>query len=355
MNSISSKISDKIDLDTSDSQVLNIYGFRVKCLAHEKELLTKLLRPFKYFKVKNDIIGNFDFTINIKTEKPDYSIFPPLSNSFSTPRNIVYSSSEYKVVDYFGKGVVVEESEDCRFLLISSDINFLQEAFYLLIMSLFGKYCDRNKMMRIHALCLSYKNVALLLPMPPGSGKSTMAMALLQNKNFKLISDDEPILKRDGKIYPFPIRIGTLDSQKIEKIPSEFVYEINRMEFGKKYFIDYDFWGKQLEQNAHEDYILLVGRRILNGRSKISETSKTKAMKTVIRDAVIGIGLYQGVEFVFKNSPWEILKKISTALMRLKLAFRMVNRSSSYEFILSQDISENVETLERFLESKLDK
>ena len=47
---------------------------------------------------------------------------------------------------------------------------------------------------------------------------------------FKLISDDEPLLDTSVYIHPFPTRIGTLDKRKIELIPPEYVYKIDRME-----------------------------------------------------------------------------------------------------------------------------
>lgn len=233
--------------------LIDIYGLVIECKTESDELINQLQRPFNLFR-KED--GKPKVQIIIKEEKPPYQTFPTLTASFLTPRNIVFKNHEYKIIDYFGKGVVVENNDHTSYTVYSIDRNFLQEVFYLLVVSLFSQHCDRNKMLRIHALALSYKDMAILLPI-------TLAVAMLEEDDFKLISDDEPILDKDGYINPFPIRIGTLDEAKIKKIPVQFVYSIDRMEFGPKYFIDIEYWSDKLEQRKLNKSILFVSKQQL--------------------------------------------------------------------------------------------
>ena len=326
---------------------IELYGLTVKCKAESNNFACQLIRPFKYFLKKGD--GKCQVTIEIKETDPPYETFPDLKASFSTPRNIVYNGQDTKIIDYFGKGVLVEDDKRLIYTFYSCDRNFLQEAFYLLVISLFGQYCDRNGLLRIHALALAYNDTAILLPVPPGGGKSTMAMALLQEKDFKLISDDEPILDKSGYIHPFPLRIGTLDPQKVKDIPEKFVYKIDRMEFGPKYFIDCEYWEDRLEKRPLRESILFVSKRVLNGKPEIELASKRKILSALLRDAVVGVGLYQGVEFIFRSSPWEVLSKFKIVFKRFISAVKLTWRSKTFQITLTRDVENNVKVFKEFI------
>ena len=151
--------------------ILDLYGFVIKIQCNPQSLLKEITRPFKFFVSEEKPPG---VTINIEQRDPPYRSFPSIKASFSTPRNIVYKNNNQKIIDYFGKGVVLEE--DSKFYIYGCDDNFLCESFYLLIISLFGQFCDKVGYLRVHALALSYKDTAILLPIPPGGGKSTLAM-----------------------------------------------------------------------------------------------------------------------------------------------------------------------------------
>lgn len=325
---------------------IDLYGLTLKCKTDSDSLACQLVRPFKYFLKEG---GGANVTIEIKETDPPYDNFPDLKASFSTPRNIIYKGERSKIIDYFGKGVVVEDHDRSLYTFYSRDRNFLQEAFYLLVISLFGQYCDRNGFLRIHALALAYNDTAILLPVPPGGGKSTMAMALLQEKDFKLISDDEPILDKSGHIRPFPLRIGTLDAQIIRSIPEKFVYKIDRMEFGVKYFIDCEYWQDKLETRSLKQSILFVSKRVLNGKPEVKKASKRIIMAALLRDAVVGVGLYQGLEFIFRSSPWEILFKFKIVFKRFISAVKLTLRSKTFQITLTRDVENNVKVFKEFI------
>lgn len=325
--------------------LISLHGLVIECTTVSAALEAQLVRPFGLFLAQ---AGTPEVRITIVETAPPYDRFPQLEASFSTPRNIVYDTREYKVVDYFGKGATVEDKTRRSFTIYGKDGNFLQEAFYLLVLSIFGQYCDRHGMLRVHAMALSYADKAILMPIPPGGGKSTMAVAMLQEDGFRLISDDEPIVSRSGAILPFALRIGTLDKSKTEAIPAEFVYSIDRMEFGLKYFIDVRYWESRLEQRALEDVIYMAARRVLNGTPSIRAIPKRRVLKSLFRDSIIGVGLYQGLEFMFSHSVWSNVRQLATLARRSRVAWKMLRRARVYEFILSGDVGENRRILGEF-------
>lgn len=326
--------------------LISLHGFNIEIKAPTPELEAKLVRPFQLFLAEQ---GEAEVSIEVVEALPPYDAFPALEASYSTPRNVVYDTTDLRIVDYFGTGATVEDKARGVYTIYGEDHNFLQEAFYLLTLSIFGQYCDRNGMLRVHAMALSYGDKAILMPIPPGGGKSTMAVAMLKEEGFKLISDDEPVVSRSGSILPFALRIGTLDQEKLKGVPEEFIYSIERMEFGKKFFIDVRYWEPQLEHRALEDVIYIAARRVLNREPSVNRIPKYKVMKSLVRDAIIGVGLYQGLEFMLGHSAWSTVSQAGTVVRRSIVAWKMLRRAKTYQLTLSRDIDANRRVFSEFI------
>lgn len=327
---------------------IDLHGFRLSCSAPDEELLHQLVRPFRFFRC--DAAGRpADTTVRIHAEPPPYDSFPPLPASFSSPRNIIYRNASAKIIDYFGTGVVMTYEDRPEIDVYGESPNFLMEAFYLLVLSLFGQHCDRSGLMRLHAVAVTYRDTAFLIPVPPGGGKSTIALSLLEDPEIRLMSDDEPIINQQGQVMPFPLRIGTLNKKILESVPKEFVYEIDRMEFGPKHFIDCACWQDQLETRTINRSVLVLCQRVLNGDVSIQPAPKRQALKSLIRDAVVGIGIYQGVEFLFSHSSLEALRQSWVCQRRFRIALKLLRRSSVVRATLSNDVAANAAELKRFI------
>ena len=123
------------------------------------------------------------------------------------------------------------------------------------------------------------------------------------------------------------------------------------MEFGQKFFIDCRFWDDQIDIRPKRKSIVFSTDRVMNGTPEIRPVAKRRVMKCLIRDAVVGIGLYQGVEFLFSHSSWELVFKVRTGLMRLYLAWKLTRSSQTYQMTFSGDIEENARVLNTFLKT----
>lgn len=332
--------------------IIDIHNLKIKCTADSKELEKVVIRPYKYFLSEASNI-DFDIEVDVQEIDPPYETLPNLLERFSTPRNIVYKDNDYKIIDYFGKGLIIETNSKTSYKIISKDRNFLRESFYLLVLSLLGQFCDKVGYLRVHGLALSYKDKLFVLTVPPGGGKSTMALSLLNDDGYKLISDDEAIFDKNGHIHCFPTHIGTLDEDRIKDIPDKYFYQVDRMEFGLKYFIDSDYWKSKLDDRNLKDPVFLIAHRVLNGEPSIDKCSKSTLFVALIKNAVVGVGLFQGVEFVFNNSTSEIVSKIITGMKRLILAIKLTMNSRSYHFTLSRNVDKNAQMIKEFI-TKLD-
>jgi hypothetical protein len=331
---------------SSPRAIINIHGLVIECISESPGLVSAMVRPFKFFRTDS---GQPSVTVTAVESEPPYSSFPSVASSFSTPRNIVFTRGDTKIIDYFGKGLVIADDNGRKHTIYGTDPNFLQEAFYLLVLSLLGQYCDEKGILRIHALTFSLNDTAVIFSAQSGGGKSTMAFSVLEKEGFKLISDDEALVDGDGSVLPLPIRMGTLDEARISSIPPEYVYRIDRMEFGGKYFIDIDYWEDRLERRLLKKKILFSVKRLINGNPYIERSSWFDTLKTLMSAAVIGLGLYQGMEFVFNNGPGEIFSRVPVFGRRLYAALKLAATAESYKIFLGRDHAENIKVMEEFL------
>ncbi len=329
--------------------IIDIHGLVIECMSESPELVRALVRPFNFFRTDS---ARPSVTVTAVESEPPYSSFPSAPSSFSTPRNIVFTKGSTKIIDYFGKGVVIADDNGRKHTIYGTDPDFLQESFYLLVLSLLGQHCDKNGILRIHALTFSLNDTAVIFSAQSGGGKSTMAFSVLEKEGFRLISDDEALVDSGGSVLPLPIRMGTLDEARISSIPPEYVYRIDRMEFGGKYFIDIDYWEDKLERRLLKKKILFSVKRLINGNPYIEKSSYFETLKSLMSAAVIGLGLYQGMEFVFNNSPGEIFSRVPVFGRRLYAALKLAATAESYKIFLGRDHSENINILEEFLKNR---
>ena len=123
------------------------------------------------------------------------------------------------------------------------------------------------------------------------------------------------------------------------------------MEFGRKYLVDCAYWGDRIETRPLGRPIVFVTRRVLNGTPAIERASKRAALAALLRDAVFGVGLYQGVEFMFSHSTWEAVGKGALVWQRFRRAARLAAAADVYRFTLSSDVPANCRVLEAFIDA----
>jgi hypothetical protein len=245
----------------------------------------------------------------------------------------------------------VHDDERGSYTIYSVDRHLLLESFYLLVLSLLGQHADQHWRLRIHALAVSRGDVAFLFMMPSGTGKSTLALALLQQGVARYISDDDPLFDRDGTVLPFPRPIGVLDAERIRSIPDEFVYRIERMEFAPKYMVDAACWPDRIETRRLNRIVLVTTRRVLNGPTVIEPVSRATILSALIRDAVVGIGLFQGLEFLVNRSFVELGRKVPALTRRLILAGQLARAARGFRLTVSRDHAETARVARGFIES----
>jgi hypothetical protein len=326
----------------------NAYGYRFAVHSTAEEPLVGLKQDFAFFRS--------DEPASVAIELLDAN--PPADGLGSgdaiayTPRNVAYRQGHLRYIDYHGRALGIQDTRTGSYKLYSRNPGLLYEAAYLYLLSQIGSYLDRRRMHRIHALGVTVEDRAVLVLLPMGGGKSTLGLELLKSPHIRLLSDDSPIIDRKGNLLAFPLRLGLLPGSE-HAVPPEHRRVIDRMEFGPKHLVDYSYFRDRVQPSAAPG-LLFIGARTLNPTCSIEEISASAALKACVSNSVVGMGLFQGLEFLLKSTPWGLVKTSGVALSRLHNCIELLRKSQGVCRIrLGRDRELNARTLLEYAESRL--
>lgn len=326
----------------------DFYGLTVEVHSAEEELIEEIRRDFAYFLIPPK---KCQVQIDLHLTTPPYDDLPSLSASFFTPRNVCFKGGNKTYIDYFGKGLSIFNRKKQQCTVYGEDIDLVHEICYLFILSISGQYFDKRRIHRIHALAVSKKNRGVLLLLPSRGGKSTIALKLLVQHGYRLLSDDSPLIDHQGDILPFPLRVG-VSPESDHEISQKYIRTIKRMEFDPKTLIDVEAFQDRLGEKVGSE-ILIVGERNLGTTSEIVQISRFLAFKALVKYMIVGLGIYQGLEFLLERGSWEVFSKFGLVFSRFRNARTLLCRSHCYKFVMGRDIEKNSNRLIEFIDKTL--
>jgi hypothetical protein len=329
-----------------DMACFDFYGLTVEVSSTEPQLVEEVRRDFAYFQVPRT---GGQVQVEMRLEAPPYADLPAIPASFLTPRNICFHNGKLSYIDYFGHGLVVFNRPALQCTIYGTNRELVHEIAYLFFLSTVGQYLDQRRLHRVHALGVSYRGRGILLLLPSGGGKSTMALKLLNHPGVLLLGEDTPLIDRQGRILPFPLRLGVRLGQQTG-IPEQYLRTVERMEFEPKTLIDIEYFRDRLGQVV-EPAAILVGERNLGDVSEIVPLARRRALRALLKYVVVGLGVYQGMEFILERGVHEVLGKGEVAASRLYNSVRLLVKAPSYRFILGRDTTKNFQTLLEFCDS----
>lgn len=335
--------------ELKESIILSFYGFVIKVKSSDHQTIDNIRRDFSFF-IKTAAVPEINF--EIFTTPPDYRSFPTLRPSSHSPRNFSYHNNNLKFIDYFGKGILIIDLKKKEYKIFSAEPHLRHEIVFLSILSLVGQNLDSRNIHRIHGLGLEINGKGVLILLPQGGGKTTLMLELLKYPNVKLISEDTPLIDPSGEILPFPIRIGIDANTKLPDFPEKYLRLVKRMEFEPKYLLDIEYFKNKIVQSPRKLELVFEGIRCLGSNTQIIPVSKLKMFRAFVVNSVIGLGVYQGIEFLIQHNPLELVKKSGVLVSRFKNSYRALAKAKTYAFLTSSDKRKNIETFINFLNEK---
>jgi hypothetical protein len=311
------------------------------------EVVEEVARDFTWFRTAADH-GPPDVTVELERGSPDWDSLGTALAAFVTPRNVVYQEGDRTIVDYFGRAVAVLDRAAGRISIRGEDAHLVREAAYHFVLSRIGEHLDARRLPRLHALALAGPRGGVAILLPSGGGKSTLALRALADPQVRLLAEDTPLLDLRGRIHPFPLRIG-VNPTDAERLPSEAVRRFERMEFHPKLVLDVSAFADRIEPDPQPLRHLVIGRRSLGTDARLEPATARAAAGPLLRECVIGVGVYQGMEFVLQRGMRDVVGKGRQAAIRAGCCAAALRHARVWQFTLGRDTEHNWNQLEPLL------
>jgi hypothetical protein len=325
---------------------LDVYGFRARLRSDWIEVLDQVRRDFAWFEAAGD--GAAAVEVIIERRAPQYGEFDGLEASFVTPRNTVYQRDGQSIIDYFGAALSVLDRRSGTLRVEGEYPHLVHEACYLFLLSRIGEHLDSIGLPRLHALGLSGSQGGVALILPSGGGKSTLALRALRDDRVKLLSEDSPLIDRRGRLHPFPLRLG-INPHQVAELPPGNVRRLERMEFDPKLLLDLEAFADRIEHLPQPLRHLVIGRRSLGAEAKLQRVARRAAVGPLLRESVVGVGLYQGMEFILQRGMVDTLRKARPVLVRSAACAASLSRAAVWQLTLGRENELNWEALAELL------
>jgi hypothetical protein len=326
---------------------VDVYGLRI-ALAGWAEAIDAVRRDFAWFEASGSKLDDPHLQVTVEQREPDFDRFGQPTASFVTPRNVVYQQDARTIVDYFGKAVAVLDRSTGSLLVQSDNLGIAQEALYQFLLSRAGEHLDAVGFTRLHGLGLVGRQGAVAVMLPSGGGKTTLALRALRDDSVKLLSEDSPLLDRRGRLHPFPLRIG-INPTDAEKLPPGDVRRIDRMEFHPKFALELSAFADRIESKPHELRHLIIGQRSLGRGTVLEPLPRRAAVGPLVREAIVGVGIYQGMEWILQRGMRDVLGHGRIGATRAACCVAGLRRAKVWSLTVGRDHEENWAALSQLL------
>jgi hypothetical protein len=327
---------------------LSVHGLGISIESDWAEVVEALRLDFAWFAV-DSLEKAADVDVAIHRRQPDFDRFRDATATFITPRNVVYQQPEETVVDYFGRALSVRDRRTGRLEIEGEDLYIVHEAVYQFLISRLGEHFDDLGLPRLHGLGLVGAQGGVVVMLPSGGGKTTLALRALRDGNVKLLSEDSPLLDRRGFLHPFPLRIG-INATDAAVLPPGHVRRIERMELHPKFALELHAFSDKIEREPRPLRHIVIGRRSLGRDANLEPLPRRAAVATLFREAVVGVGIYQGMEWVLQHGMRDVMSQAGPFLTRTRSCARGLTRASVWRLTVGRDHDRNWAALQKLLD-----
>jgi hypothetical protein len=310
------------------------------------EVIEDLQADFTWFTAADG--GPPDIVVEVQRSPPDFSIAGDIEASFVTPRNVIYEHDGQKLIDYFGRALSVYDRRRGRLLVQGEDRDLVYEAVYRFILSQVGAHLETIGLPRLHALGLGGRAGAVAVLLPAGGGKSTLAIRAMRASGVRLLSEDSPLIDRHGMLHPFPLPLGVNDGDA-HRLPAGHTRTRRRGELGPKTVLELAPMLDRIAREPQPLRHLVLGRRTLGTGARLEPIPRRRLVRPLLRECVVGVGLYHGMEFVFQHGLGELMGMVGPACTRVGCSAAVLSRAQTWELRMGRDHEANWAALSRLL------
>jgi hypothetical protein len=322
---------------------LDFHGVRVNVVSDDAECAASIETDFSRFIMHgNNAASAPVISIFASLSAPPAACIPANRRPWMKTRDAaVYAWRGKRVLDSHGKALVALQFTPDQAQIYSLDRSLIREKVYLVIMSRVGEWLDRRGLHRIHAMGVSRDGRAVICALAEGGGKTTLTLGLMNHPGFSLLSDEVPLVSRQGRLLGLPVRLGVREDAELS-IPARFLSRFRRSRHAPKILIDAGYFADKVVTEAAPG-ILLIGCRIDAEQPSITPASFPQAFAVLWQLCVRGHGVPQLLEYVLRIRPGALLSHMVILASRTLACAALVRRSECYKLGLGRDREANAQ------------
>jgi len=345
----------------NEKGVFDVYGLRVEIAGEWAEVVEAVRLDFAWFERDPDD-RPADLRVTAEHGAPDYDTLGDARAAYVTPQHVVYRLENETVVDYGGAVARIERG-GVHALVQGDDARLARRAAFDFVLARAHDYLDARGLPRILGLGIGGPAGALILLLPPGGGKTTLALRALKQEGVHLFSETSPVLDRDGRLHPFPFPVWVRgDSVEARQLPEQHagrVSETNVKLLELAAFAD---------RVAHEPQTLrniVLAERSLARDSRLEALGRGQALAPLLRQSVVGFSVGDALRFLVRRGGardpakeqragagpgnMRVASSAGRAAMRARCCAAALRHASVWRLDLGRDREGNWNALEQLL------
>ena len=246
-----------------------------------------------------------------------------------------------RFINYQDEGLASYDYAERKGAIVAESRDLAHELAHFAVLSRAGEELDIRGLHRAHALGFALGRSGALLLGPSGCGKSTIALAMLRSTRLRILSDDTPLIGRGLKLLPFPLRLSLRPSERMDGVPSRFLFRFQRRLYPPKLLVDWEaFEGRIAPSSALK--LIFVARGKPEGRTpKVKPCPAPAAFRALFVHLVLGTEVPQMAEYLLNFRGKRFFRLSSIFLMRLKTALGAAARVPAFYFFPARDPEAN--------------
>jgi hypothetical protein len=318
---------------------LDIHG--VKVLVKSDDQVAEWVRhDYGYY--LSDQTDKPSLAYSLAVGKPEYPDNPEISATKYHEDYIVYDARDIRLVDFFGEALAVYHILERAVDITCTSADRLYEIFRLSFDSLLGEELDRRGLHRIHCLGLEKGGFGTVILMPPGAGKSTLALKFLNAEGIGVLAEDIALYDQKN-LLGLHFRWG------VRGDPGEHEGRLMRR-IGRQDKNLISTKGMKLPTQARPRAVIL-GLRTMSRGSSIRRVGRIRMAMPLFKSMVLGLELQQSLAYFLLRNYKDGFSKAGTGLSRLGALISLLAHSKTYEFSMGYDVERNFRTLKEFMDS----
>lgn len=326
----------------------DIYGLRLAIDGSWEPVVEALRRDFAWFEVEASEGDEADVRIHVEHGAPDLEPFGDVAASFVTERNVVYHVAGDTVIDYLGLALsVIGEEDDAH--VTGTDEAVARRAGFDFALAQVSKHLDGLSMPRLHGLGLVGATGAVVIVLPSGGGKTTLALRALREDGIGFLSEGSPIIDGGGRLHPLPFPLWVRDrSPEAAGLPLEHVRRVDG-ELSDPRILEVEAFEDKIARGPHPLAHIVLGRRSLGVHADLRPLPRRAAVPSLVRDTVVGFGFFQGAEFLLRHGLRDLRHRVGPMSTRARACAAGLRHARVWELTVGRDREANWAALAQLL------